>query len=284
MRLLLFITLLTSYLFGVVSSPLHTQITELSGKELSVTAPEGAQIGMYGMIIHWFDEKHSVALTWVEVTKIEGNTATLKMIPIHALEQSALPSGTWVPKVGDEVILGYNYHRALLIAPSASIYKRITQYHTERNWVHPDIFATLLSANGHPTPLREDFSSACRANNIGIVSFMFDKSIISLDCQSFKILENKSTSISSSEYQLPFYSRVPHIEANWFGEGSDELEEYSPYYIGLIAENNPENAWIQSYKRQREQSLQENGTSLIDSWFDNIQMRLENDEESNGEE
>ncbi len=267
MRLILFFVTLTHSLFAIINTPLHTTITSVNEEEITTQVVAGAQVGMYGAVVHWFDDKHSTALSWVEVKKIEENSITLQMLPIHALEQSALPSGRWIAKAGDEVILGYNYQRALLIAPNSNIYKKVTSYHKDRNWVHPDIFATTLSSNGHPTPLREDFTQTCRANNIGIVAFMFDKSIITVDCQSFKILQNKSTSIKAEDPQLPFYTRVTHIEANWFGEGSDELEEYSPYYIELIAQNNPENSWIQTYKRKREEATNSQDESWLDSLF-----------------
>jgi hypothetical protein len=280
MRLILFITLFTSHLFALINTPMHTEVIATNEKELTIPTIEGSQVGMYGAVVRWFDDEHSTALSWVEVKSIEGDKTILSMIPIRALEQSALPSGNWTPRVGDEVVLGYNYHRALLIAPNPSIYKKITSYHTERQWVHPDIFASVISSKGHPTPLREDFSYACRANNIGVVYFMFDKSIMTLDCHSFKILQNKSTSVKSTEQQLPFYTRVPHIEANWFGEGSDELEEYDAYYIELIAENNPENSWIQTYKRTREQAVDDNkDVSWFDAWFGDINRVIDADDD-----
>ncbi len=275
MRLTLLLVLFTNYLFAVINVPVHTKVLSIHDQEITTPAVEGAQVGMFGAVVHWFDDTHSTALSWVEIKKIEDDTITLDMVPIRALEQSALPSGKWAPAVGDEVILGYNYQRGLLIAPNSSIYKKITHYHQNRSWIHPDIFAAALSSNGHPTPLREDFSAACRVNNIGIVSFMFDKSIITVDCQSFKILQNKSTSVRADEPQLPFYSRVTHIEANWFGEGSDELEEYSPHYITLIAENNPDNKWIQTYKTAREEATSDNEESWFDSWFENTDINVE---------
>jgi hypothetical protein len=238
---------------------------------------------MHGIVVHRFDEEHSIALSWAEVTKIEGESTTLKMIPMRALEQSALPSGTWVPSVGDEVILGYNYQRALLIAPNPSIYKKITQQHSEREWVHPDIFATLLSSSGHPSPLREDFDYACSINNIGLVSFMFDRSVLTLDCKSFTIMENRSSSMTSSEEQLPFYSRVPNIQANWFGKGSSRLKEYAPHYIELIAENNPDNSWIQEYKEERKKMIKKNDISQFEAWLDKKHSGVQINEESKGE-
>lgn len=278
MRLILSILLFTNYLFAIINVPLHTKIISVNEQELTVPTQKGAQVGMYGIAVRWFDQTHSTALCWVQVTKIEDTITTLIPIPIHALEQSALPSGNWTVQAGDEVVLGYNYQRALLIAPNPSIYKKISSYHTEREWVHPDIFASVISSKGHPTPLREDFNYACRANNIGLLYFMFDKSIITVDCHSFKILANKSTSVKSTEQQLPFYTRVSHIEANWFGEGSDELEEYDAYYVGLIAKNNPENQWIQTYKRTREQAVDDNkDSSWFDAWFGDLNRVVDED-------
>ena len=278
MRLILFITLFTSHLFALINTPMHTEVISVNEKELTIPTIEGAQVGMYGAVVRWFDHEHSTALSWVEIKAIEGDKTVLSMVPIRALEQSALPSGNWTPRDGDEVVLGYNYHRALLIAPNPSIYKKISSYPKERQWVHPDIFASIISSKGHPTPLREDFSYACRANNIGVVYFMFDKSIMTVDCHSFKIVENKSTSVKSTEQQLPFYTRVSHIEANWFGEGSDELEEYDAYYIGLIAENNPDNQWIQTYKRTREQAIDDKkDSSWFDAWFGDLNRVIDED-------
>jgi len=249
MRYLLSLILLSNFLFALISEPVHSKISSISEEGIiSIKPLKEAQVGMYGVIVQHFNDKRSTALSWVEVTKILDNRIDLKSIPIHALEQSALPTGTWSPKIGDEVILGYNYHRSLLISPNASVYKKVTGQYKKRHWVHPDIFTTVLSSNGHPTPLKEDFRHTCRTNNIGLVSFVLDESLITIDCQSFKIMKNKGTSIETGEVQLPFYSRVEKIEANWFGEGSGELREYTPYYIGLLAKNNPDNEWIQNYK------------------------------------
>lgn len=254
MRYILSLILLSNFLHALISEPVHSTISSISEEGIiSIKPLKEAHVGMYGIIVQHFNDKHATALSWVEVIKIQGNKIDLKMVPIHALEQSALPTGTWLPKIGDEVILGYNYHRSLLIAPNASVYKKVTGHHKERHWVHPDIFTTVLSSNGHPTPLKEDFQHTCRVNNIGLVSFVLDTSIITIDCQSFKIVQNKSTSIRTNEIQLPFYTRVVKIEANWFGEGSSELQEYTPYYIDLLDKSNPDNKWIQNYKTTQSQ-------------------------------
>ncbi|MDF1882239.1 plasminogen-binding N-terminal domain-containing protein [Sulfurimonas sp. MAG313] len=270
MRYILISFFFSSYLLALIVEPIHTRISaiNLEDKILEAEAIKGAQVGMYGVIVKHFNDKHATALSWVEVTGIKEGKIHAKMIPIYALEQSALPAGTWVSDVGDELVLGYNYHRALLIAPNPSVYKKVTQYHKEKKWVHPDIFAAVLSTNGHPTPLIEDFSNMCRVNNIGVISFVIDSSILTLDCHSFKILSNKKTLQQNNEVQLPFYTRVTNIESNWFGKGNEELNEYGFYYINLIADNNPDNEWIQNYQKTHYKK------NILGQWIQNTESNL----------
>jgi hypothetical protein len=218
MRFFILFSFFISHLIALSTTPLHTtvQSVDLEKEIITINSDQRLQIGMYGVISHRFDAVHATALSWVEVSEITDQSTTLKLIPIYALEQSALPTGNWQPKVGDEVMLPYNYHRALLIAPNRQMYNIITRYHKDKKWVH------------------------------------FDKSLITVDCHSFTILENVSVNVENNETQLPFYTRVSHIEANWFGEGSDELEDYAPHYINLLVEMNPENQWIKDYQKARE--------------------------------
>ena len=276
MRLLFFITLLSSHLFAIITAPIHTSVTSIDKEKKLITIPthQEAKVGMYGVIVHWFDKSHSTALSWTEVKSIEGETITLSMTPIHALEQNALPSGRWEAKVGDEVILGYNYHRALLISPNSKIYKAVTQSYTERTWVHPDIFTAVLSMKGHPTPLKEDFAYACRTNNIGLVYFSLEDTMLTVDCQSFKILKSESNQLKTEKSQLPFYTRIRNIEANWFGSGNEELEEYAPYYIELLSRYNPQSKWVQEYKPAQVQPKKES------SWFDSWSIISKEDKEN----
>ncbi len=279
MRLLLLALLFSTSLFALINGALHTPITSVDeeNEEATIATLKDTEVGMYGAVSHWFDERHAIALSWVEITKIDGDVTTLKLHPILSLVQSALPTGTWKVKVGDDVAMGYNYQRAMLIAPNASIYRKITTYHSDRQWVHPDIFASTLSSNGHPSPLKEDFNQVCKANNIGTIAFMFDKSIVTVDCRSFKIIKNKSTSIKSKEQQVPFYTRVPHIADNWFGEGNDEIENYDKYYVELLAQHNTDNEWMNNYLHKRQQ-LEGDDTSWFESFFNSIKVTFGGDD------
>ena len=127
-----------------------------------------------------------------------------------------------------------------MIAPNEEIYYRISK-HSKVQWIHPDIFATILSFNGHPTPLREDFTKISISSSIGLVYIFLDNVVYTLDAKTFKILTTTEAKFTQDETKLPFFTRVEKIDANWWGEGSNELEDYEPHYYELIAKANPKN-------------------------------------------
>ena len=225
---------------GVVKSPL-VSIDEQNS--LATIKINKIDMGMSGFISHIIADGHSVILKNIEVISYDKQSkiATLKMTPYDALRNNSLPSGRWSVKVGDTAILAFGYTRGVLIAPNDEIYYRITKSVKHLQWVHPDIFATILSFNGHPTPLREDFKKLSIATSVGLVFFFLDEKLYTVDSKSFKILNVTDAHLKQESIKLPFFSRVDNIEANWFGAGNDELEVYEPYYFGLLSEANPEN-------------------------------------------
>ena len=104
-----------------------------------------------------------------------------------------------------------------------------------------DLFATILSFRGHPTPLKSDFDAMGVATSVGLLFIYLDKKVYMLDIKSFKILSISDAPLVQDSVKLPFYSRVEEIDANWFGEGSDVLEAYEPHYYGLLVKFNKEN-------------------------------------------
>ncbi|MDA3907722.1 MAG: plasminogen-binding N-terminal domain-containing protein, partial [Sulfurimonas sp.] len=185
--------------------------------------------------------KNIVVIDFDDKNKI----ATLKMSPYDALKNNALPSGRWSVKAGDEAILAFGYTRGMLISPNEDIYHRITRSVKDLQWVHPDIFATVLSFNGHPTPLREDFTKFSISTSVGLVFIYLEKKLFTIDAKSFKILTITDAELKQDNTQLPFYTRVEEIDAAWWGEGSSKLESYEPYYYELLTKANPNNKELQ---------------------------------------
>lgn len=225
-------------LFGtVVKSPV-IGINE-DATEVTIEV-EKIDVGVSGFIVHEIAKGHKTILKNALVKSYDKDSkiAKVEISDYNALSSSSLPDGKWEVKVGDMAVLAFGYTRGILIAPNEDIYYKITKS-SKLQWVHPDIFATVLSFNGHPTPLRSDFNQMSIDSSIGLVFIFLDKKVYTLDAKSFKILAITDANVEQKEANLPFYTRVPEIDANWWGEGSDELEEYGPYYYELIVKANP---------------------------------------------
>lgn len=235
-----YLFLLTIFAFELFGAIIKTPIVSIDKKNETLTINiDKIDLGVSGFAVHTIAEGHTSILKNVEVIGFDADkkVATLKMIDFNTLRNNSLPMGKWELVPGDMVELAFGYSRALLIAPSEEVYHQITKS-VKVQWIHPDLFATVLSFRGHPTPLKEDFEAMGIASSTGLVFFYLNKHVYTVDMHSFKILSIADAPLTQDSVKLPFYSRVEQIEANWFGEGSNELEEYEPHYYELLVENN----------------------------------------------
>jgi hypothetical protein len=237
---------------GVVSQP----ILSVDKEDVTISV-DNIDVGMSGFIVKHIDKEHSYILKSAVVSEFdkEKKIARLHVSDYTELEQNALPSGKWSVQVGDEAVLAGAYSRALLIAPSEEIYHRITKALPALEWVHPDLFASILSLNGHPTPLKKDFTQMCEVSAVGLLYMYIHQNLFTLDCKSMSILQIADAPLKQESLQLPFYSRVGDINANWFGEGSSKLKVYDPYYYGLLVQSNPKNKEYYNFIKNKEQNL-----------------------------
>ena len=221
---------------GVVKSPI---VTLDSDEQIATIKITKIDVGMSGFIVHEIAPDHTSILKNVVVKSYDKDTqiAILEMSDYTGLRNNALPTGKWSVKVGDTAVFAFGYSRALLVAPSEEIYHQVSKS-INIQWIHPDIFATILSFNGHPTPLKEDFEAMSDASSVGLVFIYLNKKLFMLDIKSFKILTINDAPLVQDSVKLPFYTRVEEIDAAWWGEGSDELESYEPHYYELLVEFN----------------------------------------------
>ena len=239
MRILFFLGLTLGLL---QASFISTPLLSVEGSRGAIEAPE-LKAGMSGFVVRHFDATHSSIIANARVSQItlSSNHATIELSPYDGLRQNSLPSGTWSPKVKDEVIIAYDYARALLIAPNEDTYIALTKSIPNVEWIHPDIFATYLSHEGHPTPLVSDFNQFCSAGSIGLLFIHSAQTLFTLDCKNFTLFQSTTSITNDTQLILPFYSRVPEIRADWWGEGSSKLEHYHPYYLQQLVLNNSNN-------------------------------------------
>ncbi|MBW6487715.1 plasminogen-binding N-terminal domain-containing protein [Sulfurimonas sp.] len=251
--LFLFISL---KLFGAV---VEAPIKGINDDATEVTVEvEKIDVGVSGFIVHEISQGHTTILKNAVVKSFDEKSKIAKVAisEYDALNSGALPDGKWEVKVGDMAVLAFGYTRGLLIAPNEDIYYRVTK-NSKLQWVHPDIFATLLSFNGHPTPIRSDFTQMSVESSVGLVFIYLDERVYTLDAKSFNILAITDAKLEQKETNLPFYTRVPRINANWWGDGSDELEEYEPYYYELMLIANPQNKELHEILKSGSKKLKE---------------------------
>jgi len=240
MKTILLVIFLT---LSLSASLIKTEVLSVDYENSTATVSlQKGDVGVSGFLVHDIAPNHSSILKNVTVIAYDKETkvATLKMSDFNALVNNALPTGKWKAVKGDEVQLAFGYSRSLLIAPSEEIYHQITKS-VKTQWVHIDIFATILSYRGHPTPLKADFEAMNIASSVGLLFIYLDQRLYTIDIKSFVILNINDAPLKQDSVKLPFYSRVEHIEANWWGEGSDALESYEPHYYELLVASNPKN-------------------------------------------
>lgn len=255
MKHIFLIFIATLGLFGaVVKSPIIEINEKLTEASIKV---ETIDVGVSGFVVHEIAKDKRIILANVIVKSFDSTTkiAKIEVSEFSSLDSSALPNGKWSIKAGDEVVLAFGYTRGVLIAPNEEIYHRITK-NSALQWVHPDLFAVTLSYNGHPTPLRSDFTQMSNDNSVGLIFIFLENRVYTLDAKSFKILTITDAALAQKEVQLPFYTRVEKINENWFGEGSSKLEEYEPHYYGLIVKANKDSTELHEIVKAGGKKLQ----------------------------
>ena len=212
-------------------------------------------VGMSGFVVHNISDNHSVVVNDAVVESFDSNnsTATLKLSDFHLLDNDSVPNAKYRAEVGDKVELAFAYNRALLIAPSEEIYHRITQS-VQTQWIHPDLFATILSYTEHPSPLKSDFFKMSESTSTGLLFVYLDKHVYTLDMKSFKILNISNAPLEVAKRKTPFYTRVEKIDSSWWdwGEGTNEMKSYVPYYYKLLLKYNANNKELQKLYAQFE--------------------------------
>lgn len=240
MKILLLLTLFAFEVFGaVIKSP----VIAVEGDNETVKIKiDKIDVGVSGFVVHHITPEHSAILKNAVVQDFDANTktATIKMSEFTALNNNALPHGKWKVQVGDTVELAFGYSRSLLIAPNEEIYYKIARS-VKTQWIHPDLFATVLSFRGHPTPMKADFEAMANASSVGLLFIYLDQKVYTLDIKSFKILSISDAKLKQKTVHLPFYTRVNNIDAAWWGAGSSRMKSYAPHYYELLVANNKTN-------------------------------------------
>ncbi len=251
-KLLLFFIIVLGLSANIVKSP----VVSVDGNSATIKIDK-IDVGMSGFVVHKLDKNHSTILKSVVVESFDKKTkiASLVISDYNMLDNSALPSGNWSVKVGDTVILAFGYKRGFLVAPNDDIYYKIIKSAKDVEWIHPDIFAMILSTNGHLTPLKSDFKMMSDTVSVGIFFFYLNQKLFTVDAKSFKILNISDAPLVQKNVQLPFYTRIQEIDSDWWGAGSSKIDDYETYYYELLVEYNKNNKELYSIIKQGDTKL-----------------------------
>jgi hypothetical protein len=188
------------------------------------------QKGITGILIKKLNSDLNPIISYVEATG-ENN---VKFYSFENLKQESLPTYDLKPEIGDKIRFFENYDRALIIAKNFNSYLDIKKSF-QQEWVHPDIFAATLSSRGHISPLKRDFIYICKEHFIGLLYFQIDDEVKIVDCLSMTQIKSQKITFSKDlTVKVPFYHRLKEIDTNWFGEGSEEFENFNDYYNHLF--------------------------------------------------
>jgi hypothetical protein len=255
------VRLLLLFLVPIVlfSVEIKTKIVDMKAHK-AIVKVDNIQKGVSGIVVRNFNDEHSSIIAEAVVLDFnkDKKMALLGLKPYKGLTHNALPRGKWIPQIGDDVFLAHGYDSALLIAPSEEIYDNIKSRIDGIYFLAPSNFATFLSHRGHPTPLREDIKDFCAISTVGLLYIYVKDTLFSMDCMSMELLQATHFPLKREPAQLPFFSRVHKINANWFGSGSSKLKRYDPYYLKLIVNSNKRSKVLIDYRAEMKKRAQEN--------------------------
>ena len=202
--------------------------------ELIILNANDLKVGMAGLVIEEISKDINPAMKYVEIINISKNKAYAKIIDKEINPQDAMPSIKFKLNKDNKILFKVFYNRVLLISPNQEDYIKFTKNNKNLSFIHPDLLSYILTINGHLSPSKDDFKEFCTTNYTGLIKILANKKIYDIDCISFKVIKEKIYILTSKKIMKPFYLRVKKINANFFGEGSEEIEDYNKYYENLI--------------------------------------------------
>ncbi len=213
MRKIALITLLSLPLFaGFFPQTVYTSVKSVKGDTITLNKKFPID-GMSGVVIHNYGNNLTAITSRIAQTSSGESVALVSKDILHHDE---LPTIKTPISVKDKVIGGYLYENVLLLAPDADTYAKITSAH-HKKWIHPDLFAMYLSAEGEEQPTRENLARFAKKYQVGLVYIVRKNSAVLLDPISAKIVSEKSMTDLPSKGSFPFYMRLKSLNSGWFG-------------------------------------------------------------------
>lgn len=206
---------------GFFPQTIHTSIKAVKGNYITLKKNFPVN-GMSGAVIHNYGDGLSAITSRLTQTSTKGEAI---LLDADVIDHEALPSIKTAVSPKDKVIGGYLYNNILLLAPDAATYAKITSS-TQKEWIHPDLFAVYLSVLGDDHPNKENLASFAKKFQIGLIYIVRNEGAVLLDPISGAIVGKKKMSGLPKKGQFPFYMRIKAPKSGWFGGSSDTSGNY----------------------------------------------------------
>ena len=198
-------------LAGFYPTTINTTISSISQSEITLKTPLSVN-GMSGAVVHNYGNRLQAIVGYIR----QVNSSKAIAIKSTVMSHSTLPNVKNRFRVGDSVIGGYLYNNILLLAPNENIYTAITRS-SEKNWIHPDLYATFLSKESENSPTKANLLKFAKEYQVGLIYIVKRDTAVLYDPISQKIVSQKEMENLPSDGNLPFFMRLPEIKAGIFG-------------------------------------------------------------------
>ncbi|CAA6817808.1 MAG: Unknown protein [uncultured Sulfurovum sp.] len=192
--------------------PQTVQTTVSDVTENTVTLNHAFPVnGMSGVIVHNYGNDLQAITGRIE----QQSPHSIKQLSHDVIHHENLPTIKTPISVGDKVIGGYLYENVLLLAPNAKTYAKITAS-SNKNWIHPDIFALFLAKQGDQVPTKSNLRNFAKTYQVGLIYIVNNGSAKLLDPISGKTVGTKVLSNLPAKGEAPFFMRFDEIESGMF--------------------------------------------------------------------
>ena len=187
-----------------------SEIKQIKGNKVTLTKPL-PKVGMSGVVIHNYGSELKAISSYL----VYDGASKASLRQHEPIIHGELPAVKPNLKVGDRVIAGYLYRTILLLAPDSATYSKITSS-TDKNWVHPDLYAMFLSKEGDQIPTKDNLEKFASEYQIGLVYIVTKGKGMLYDPISRKYVGKTILTGLPKKGQFPFYMRLGKIDSGWF--------------------------------------------------------------------
>ena len=176
--------------------------------------------GLSAVVLHHYGK----GLKAITATVVQDRSGAYRVVDADRTAHSALPTPKREIDIGDEVIVGYLYDHALLVAPSREIYNAIVSRYSSIKWLHPDHLALFLAKEGERIFTKKLLRKFALKRDIGVLVIVTQNALLLYDPIGAKVINRVGFTADTKEV-VGFYHRLGKLSTGLFGNKRNYLYE-----------------------------------------------------------